>query len=76
MINRVELLIYFNYRSSSIDYFKEIGLTVEYFNKKMGCAVCYMDEENSNKIFEALKRMKGFKKYEISQSELVKFNTK
>jgi len=37
----------------------------------MGYAVCYLDEENLKSTTEKIKRMRGFKKYEISPAVLV-----
>ncbi|MCB9498830.1 MAG: DUF2129 domain-containing protein [Bacillales bacterium] len=71
MIKRVELLIYFNYRSDTSTYLKSLNLTIQYINKKMGYAVCYLDEESLKSTTEKIKRMRGFKKYEISPSVLV-----
>lgn len=72
-IKRVEIVLYFNYRNDIKKYLANLGVTVEYFNKKAGYAVLYVDDSNVGKTVALLKKMKGFKRYEISQDELVSF---
>lgn len=71
MIKRTELLVFFNYRSSVQSYLDSLKVDVQYLNKKLGYAVLYLDEDNLKKVTESLKRMKGFKKYEVSPTKLV-----
>jgi len=74
MIKRDEVLVYFNYRSDSLDFMKALNATIVYVNKKMGYAVLYVDDENLSKIINKLKKMRGFKKYEVSPTDLVELN--
>ena len=74
MIKRVEILVYFNYRSDTKKYLESTGATVQYLNKKMGYAVLYADEKNLGRTISQIKRLHGFKKYEVSQDELVSFS--
>jgi len=70
MIKRVELLVYFNYRSSIPETLTKLGATVQYLNKKLGYAVLYVDDDKMKNVTNGLRHMKGFKKYEISPQEL------
>lgn len=74
MIKRVEILVYFNYRSDTKKYLESTGATVQYLNKKLGYAVLYADDKNLGRTISSIKRMHGFKKYEVSQDELVSFS--
>ena len=74
MIKRVELLVYFNYRSDTKKYLESTGATIQYLNKKMGYAVLYVDDKYLGKVISQVKRLHGFKKYEVSQDELVSFS--
>ena len=74
MIKRVEIIIYLNFRSDSKKYLQNIGLSVEYVNKKQGYAVTYADEKNLGRIINNLKKMRGFKRYDIQDTELVSFD--
>ena len=56
MIKRVEIIIYLNFRSDSKKYLQNIGLSVEYVNKKQGYAVTYADEKNLGRIINNLKK--------------------
>ena len=71
MVSRVELLVYFQYRASTLEQFKEFGATVQYVNKKLGYTVLYIDKDNMKSFTNKIKNVKGFKKYEVSPTELV-----
>lgn len=74
MIKRIELLVYFNYRSSMIQAFESLGASVQYVNKKLGYAVLYVDYNKSRSIQNSLKHMKGIKKVEESPQELLELD--
>ena len=40
----------------------------------MGYAVLYVDDKYLGKVISQVKRLHGFKKYEVSQDELVSFS--
>lgn len=74
MIKRDEVLVYFNYRGDTANYFKSLGVTVQYLNKKLGYAVLYVDDVSLDKTINALRKMRGFKKYEVSNTDLVELD--
>ena len=73
MIKRIEMIVYFNNRSDTAKNIEGLGATIQYFNKKMGYAILYLDESNLGKFISGIKRMKGFKRYEVTDNELVSF---
>lgn len=71
MIERVEILVYFNHRSDTRKTIEELGATIQYLNKKAGYAVLYVDKDNVGSVTSGLKRMKGFKRYDVSETDLL-----
>jgi len=74
IVKRDEVLIYFNYRGDTSNCIKNLGATIQYLNKKLGYAVLYVDDDKLKKITDALKKMKGFKKLEVSPIDLAEIN--
>ena len=74
MIQRQELLVYFNYKASLVQSFIEYGATVEYVNKKAGYAVLYIDKDKANNLTNFLRHAKGIRKYEFSEAKLVELD--
>ena len=71
MIQRLELLVYFNYKASLVQSFVEQGATVEYVNKKAGYAVLYIDKDKADDLTAFLRHAKGIRKYEFSEQKLL-----
>ena len=74
MVKRVEIIIYFQHKNDTRKYLESIGLNVQYINKKMGYAVVYADEANLGRTINGIKRLRGFKRYDIQDTELVSFS--
>jgi len=74
MVKRVEIIIYFNYKASIIQQFKDLGATVEYINKKAGYCITYIDSDKQDNYLNAIKKIKGFKRYDFSPNELVELD--
>lgn len=73
MVKRVEIIIYFQHKNDTRKYLESIGLNVQYINKKIGYAVVYADEANLGRTINGIKRLRGFKRYDIQETELVSF---
>jgi len=74
MIKREELLVYFNYKASIVQSFRDNGADVEYVNKKAGYAVLYLDSSKMKKFTDFLRHVKGIRKFETSPTELVELD--
>ena len=74
MVKRVEIIIYFQHKNDTRKYLESIGLNVQYINKKIGYAVVYADEANLGRTINGIKRLRGFKRCDIQDTELVSFS--
>ena len=74
MVKRSEVIIYYNYRASLIQQFKDLGASIEYTNKKAGYSIAYIDLDNQENFLNQIKHLKGFKRYELSPTELVELD--
>ena len=74
MVKRTEIIIYLNYKASLIEQFRSLGASIEYVNKKAGYCITYIDNDKVDDFLDSIKHLKGFKKYDISPTELVELD--
>ncbi len=74
MVKRTEVILYYNYKASLLEQFKNLGATIEYTNKKAGYSIAYIDSLTQDKFLKSIIHLKGFKRYELSPTELVELD--